>query len=112
MQISNFSNNQNFKGIQLSSNRMDHVKSVAEYLNKTGFNALGCKTVVTDNTFKAKMNAIKNIREKATFYDRDFGAVFFPWSGEAYIIAKPEEEQMMLPVIKHCDEKAKINLLL
>ena len=62
--------------------------------------------------FSDKMKAARQIRQQSEFFDREFGAVFFPWSNEAYIMASPCYEQLMFPMIKQYDKDAVLNLLI
>lgn len=109
MQIQN-NNNIPFNGIKLSSAKFENVREVAFDLKRAGFLNLGFKKVYCNNNFNEKLKQAKHIRERSGFFDREFGAVFFPWSGEAYIMADPNYEQLMLPVIKQYDEGAILNL--
>ena len=113
MQISNNTpNNLSFNGILLSNPRFESVRNVAMHLKRTGFLNLGHKTVYCNNTMVDKMAKAKEIRTKSGFFAREFGCVFFPWSKEAYIMASPDYEQFMLPVIQQYDKKAYINFLI
>ena len=103
-------NNSTFRGIKLSSNNYEKVKDMANQLNKTGFKSLGYKKIFCNNTIIDKINKFKNIRDKAKLFGKQFGAIFLPWSNEAYIISSPEYEQLMFPVIKQYDKGAILNL--
>lgn|SRR5574344_564605 len=110
--LSNIKNNStNFRGIRLSSNDFDKVREVVMHLKRTGFDCIGKKEIFVSNTFNEKHSIFEKLREKTPFGDLQFGAVFLPWSKEAYLIAQPRYEQLMLPVIKHVDNGAKINFL-
>lgn len=103
-------NNRTFHGIKLSSNNYENVRDMANLLNKTGFKNLGYKKIFCNNTISDKINKFKNIRDKANLFGKQFGAIFLPWSNEAYIISSPEYEQLMFPVIKQYDKGAILNL--
>lgn len=113
MQIQNNNlNNLSFNGIQLSSNKFKSVRNLALHLKRTGFLNLGHKTIYCNDRMTDKMAAAAKIRAQSGFYDKEFGCVFFPWSKEAYIMASPEYEKFMLPVIKQYDKDACINFLI
>ena len=113
MQIqNNNSNNLSFNGILLSNSKFESVQNIAMHLRRTGFLNLGHKTIYYNNTMVEKMARAKEIRAKSGFFAREFGCVFFPWSKEAYIMASPEYEQFMFPVIKQYDKDASINFLI
>jgi len=101
-----------FSGIKLSKADFEHVRNVAFYLQRTGFTNLGHKTLFVSNEFQAKHKALQNMRTYTGFDNLEFGAVFLPWSHEAFIVALPEYEQFMLPVVKQIDKKAVINLMI
>ena len=83
------------------------------YIGKrTGFLNLGHKTIYCNNRMTDKMAAAAKIRAQSGFFDKEFGCIFFPWSKEAYIMASPEYEQFILPVIRQYDKNACINLLI
>ncbi len=103
---------QNFNGIKLSNSSFEKVRDVVFHLNRTGFSNLGHKTMFIENTIAAKINKFKEFRANAFFNDREFGAIFLPWSKEAYLVANPDYEQFMLPVVKQLDSGASINLMI
>jgi len=111
MQIQN-NNNLSFGGIKISSAKFEDVREVAFDLKRAGFLNLGHKTIYCNNNISDKMKAASQIRKQSGFYDREFGAVFFPWSNEAYIMADPCYEQLMFPMIKQYDKDAVLNLLI
>jgi hypothetical protein len=110
--INKINSNNSFSGIRLSSSKFEHVREVAFYLQRTGFENLGHKTFYINNDTKSKISTFKNFRNSTYFNSREFGAVILPWSNEAFIVAAPDYEQFMLPVVKHIDNKACINLLI
>jgi hypothetical protein len=110
--INKINSSNSFSGIRLSSSKFEHVREVAFYLQRTGFENLGHKTFYINNDTKSKISKFKAFRNSTYFNSREFGAIFLPWSKEAYIVASPEYEQFILPVVKSVDNKATINLLL
>ena len=111
MKIQN-NNNLSFNGIKISSAKFEDVREVAFDLKRAGFLSLGHKTIYCNNNISVKMKAARQIRQQSEFFDREFGAVFFPWSNEAYIMASPCYEQLMFPMIKQYDKDAVLNLLI
>ena len=105
-------NKPSFDGIKLSSSSFTNAKEVALHLKKTGFYCLGCKKLYASNDLNSKIRKFSNFRAAYTFGDREFGTVFLPWSHEVYILARPDYEQFMLPVVKNIDSKAYINLMI
>lgn len=102
--------NQTFTGIKLSSNEFEKVRDMVFLLNRTGFDNIGHQSVVCNNTLADKIKVTQEIRKYTGFLDREFGALFFPWSQEAYLIATPQYEQLMYSVVKQYDKGAKINI--
>ena len=111
MQIQN-NNNIPFNGIKISSAKFEDVQETVSDLKRAGFLNLGFKKVYCNNTFEDKIKHASYIRQKSGFFDREFGAVIFPWSNEAYIMADPCYEQLILPMIKQYDKDAVLNLLI
>lgn len=103
-------NNTNFNGIKLSSNDYYKTRDIAKSLKKYGYDCLGHKTFVCNNTMNDKVNLAKQIRNKAYFYENGFGAIFLPWSQEAYLISSPKNEQKLYSIVKEMDSGAVINL--
>lgn len=101
-----------FSGIKLSNTNIDSVREIVSVTQKTGFKLLGQKTIYCNNTISDKINAAKGLRKKATFSEKEFGIVNFPWSKETYLMASPECEQFMLPLVKQYDKGAVLNLLI
>lgn len=99
-----------FQGIRLSNPKFEQVRDMALYLQRVGFYNLGHKTKYCNNTMNAKIQAVKSIRQQTNFQDREFGALFLPWSHEAYIIASPVYEQTLYRVIKQYDKGAQLNM--
>lgn len=112
MQVQPITNQSNFKGIKLSNPDFNKVKKMAMFLEVNGFECLGHKKIYCNNNFKDKIKEAKFIRNHASFFEREFGVIFFPWSKEAYIMATPALEQFILPVVKECDEGASLNFLI
>ena len=102
----------NFSGIKLSSSKFESVRDVAFYLKRSGFTNLGHKTVYCNNSPEAKFKAAADIRKRSGFFDKEFGAVFFPWSGEAYIMASPSYEQVMMRMLSQYDKHLVLNMLI
>src|SRR5574344_267007 len=111
MKICNVNNKANFCGIKLSSNSFDHVRKVVSCLNFVGFDCYGHRAEYVSNTAADKFKLIKSLKQSTPFEFKKFGAVFLPWSKEAYLISTPETEQSMFSVIKNVDKKAVLNLL-
>ena len=111
MQIQN-NNNIPFNGIKLSSAKFEDVKEVTFDLKRAGFLNLGFKKIYCNNNFNEKLKLAQYIRNRSGFFDREFGTIFFPWSDEAYILANPNYEQLMLPLIKQYDKGAILNILI
>lgn len=111
MQIQN-NNNMSFNGIKLSSAKFEDVREVAFDLRRTGFLNLGFKRIYCNNSVDEKFKQAAKIRNESGFFDREFGAIIFPWSNEAYILASPSYEQLMLPLIKQYDKDAVLNLMI
>lgn len=109
MQINPINNN-SFCGIKLSSNDYNKTRDIALTLKKYDFYCLGHKTFYCNNSFQDKANLMQNIRNKAYFYQRGFGAIFLPWSNEAYFISEPKNEQKLINAVKELDEGATLNL--
>ena len=105
-------NNINFSGIKLSDSSFGHARDVAMHLKRTGFELLGHKTCYVNNDINSKRHLFMDIRRMTQFQDRECGVVLLPWSGETYIVASPAYEQFMLPVVRHIDKDARINLLI
>ena len=103
-------NNTSFNGIKLSSNNYDKTRNIAKNLERLGYDCLGHKTFICNNTLQDKINLGKKIRNKAYFYQKGFGAIFLPWSQEAYIMSTPANEQMLFKHVKQFDEGATLNL--
>ena len=103
---------QKFNGIRLSNSSFERVRDIVFHLNRTGFSNLGHKTMFIDNTIAAKIKKFKEFRSIALFNDREFVAIFLPWSKEAYLVANPAYEQLMFPVVKQLDRGASINLMI
>ena len=101
-----------FLGIKLSSSSYRNAKEVASHLKRTGFSCLGCKNLYVSNDLNSKIKKFSNFRAAYTFGDREFGTIFLPWSHEVYIVARPDYEQFMLPVVKNIDNNAYINLMI
>ena len=112
MQVQPNTNQSNFKGIKLSCPEFNDVRKMAMFLEVNGFECLGHKKIYCNNNINNKIKEAKLIRNCASFFEREFGVVFFPWSKEAYIMATPALEQFILPVIKECDEGASLNFLI
>lgn len=112
MEIRNNYYNQSFKGIKLSNNNFERAVDVVMHLNRIGFEALGHRTFVVENTMKSKQKVFSSIRNSGTFDPKEFGVVFLPWSKEAYLVANPLDEQNMFSSVKKFDRGAKLNLLL
>jgi len=110
MEIRNNFNNQNFKGIKLSSDKFEDAKFVANVLQKKGFDPLGHTTVYANNNIEDKIDKIQSVRDTVQLQDREFAAVYLPWSAETYIIGTPNYEQKMLPIIQKVDPDAQINM--
>ena len=103
-------NHNSFQGIRLSSHDYNKTRDIAMQLEKHGYNCLGHRTFVCNNTLKDKINLAKQIREKACFFKNHFGTIFLPWSKEAYLMSSPIDEQKMFAIVKMLDKDAKINL--
>ncbi len=112
MQVNSYNNRQNFTGVKLSSNSMACVKDAVKTLRRTGFDFIGKQLVFCDNTLEAKMAAGQAIRNRTSFHDKRFGAVFFPWSGECYLMADKASEQKMAKVLSQYDAKTVVNLVI
>ncbi len=112
MQINSYNSKQNFTGVRLSSDRMACVKDAVNTLKRTGFDFIGKQIVFCDNTMEAKMAASESIRNRTSFHDKRFGAVFFPWSGECYLMADKAAEQKMSKVLSQYDAKTVVNLVI
>ena len=109
MQIRN-NNSIPFNGIKLHSAKSKDVLDVVLYLNRTGLKGIGEKIVYCNNNLTSQINSVKKIRSKYHFKDREYGAIFFPWSNQAYIIASPCYEQLMLPMLKQYYKNVSLNL--
>ena len=103
-------NNSNFKGIKLSSNDYYKTREIAQKLENQGYYCLGHKTIFCNNTNADKINLGQQIRNKAHFFDDRFGAIFLPWSQEAYLMSTPQNEQKIYNLVREYDEGACINL--
>lgn len=112
MKIKDSNNNLSFNGIKISSAKFEDVREVAFDLARAGFSNLGHKTIYCNNSFSDKMKVAQQIRKQSRFFDREFGAVIFPWSNEAYIMADPCYEQLMFPMIKQYNKDAVLNILI
>lgn len=112
MQINSYNSKQNFTGVRLSSNSMTCVKDAVNTLRKTGFDFIGKQIVFCDNTMEAKMTAGQVIRNRTSFHNKRFGAVFFPWSGECYLMADKAAEQKMARILSQYDAKTVVNLVI
>ena len=88
MQINSYNSKQNFTGVRLSSNSMRCVKDAVNTLKKTGF-VMGANVIAYR-----------------------FGAVFFPWSGECYLMADKAAEQKMARILSQYDAKTVVNLVI
>lgn len=100
----------NFSGIKLSSNDVKKVRYVVNQLEEQGYSCLGKRTFICNNTVNDKVNLAKQIRSKANFFDNCFGAIFLPWSKEAYLMSNPIDEQLMYPLVREYDSGAVLNL--
>ena len=109
MQISPINSN-TFNGIKLSSNDFYKTRDIAMKLKEYDFYCLGHRTFYCNNILEDKINLMQNIRNKAYFYKRGFGAIFLPWSKEAYLISEPANEQKIFDIVKKFDKNAVINL--
>lgn len=112
MKIQDSNNNLSFNGIKISSAKFEDVREVAFDLARAGFSNLGHKTIYCNNSFSDKMKVARQIRKQSSFFDREFGAVIFPWSNEAYIMVDPCYEQLMFPMIKQYYKDAVLNILI
>lgn len=112
MQINSYNSKQNFTGVRLSSNSMRCVKDAVNTLKKTGFDFIGKQIVFCDNTMEAKMTAGQVIRNRTSFQNKRFAAVFFPWSGECYLMADKAAEQKMARILSQYDAKTVVNLVI
>ena len=111
MRIQN-NNNVSFQGIKLHTAKCKDVRDIVSYLNRNGFRGVGQKMIYCNNDLTSQINSVKNIRNRYRFKDREFGAVFFPWSKQAYILSSPEYEQLMLPMLKQYYKNISLNLLI
>ena len=109
MQV-NYNNGINFSGIKLSSNDYDKTRILAKKLENYGYSCLGHKTFVCNNNANDKVSLAQKIRNKAYFYSNGFGAIFLPWSQEAYLMSTPANEQKLYSIVKEFDEGAVLNL--
>ena len=112
MKIQNNNNNLSFSGIKISSAKFEDVREVAFDLARAGFSNLGHRTVYCNNNLSDKIKVAQQIRKQSGFAEKEFGAVIFPWSNEAYIMADPCYEQLMFPMIKQYDKDAVLNILI
>lgn len=103
-------NQTNFNGIKLSSNEIQKVKFVVNKLEEQGYNCLGKRTFLCNNTANDKIKLAKQIRKMAIFFDNSFGTIFLPWSKEAYLMSNPIDEQLMYSLVKEYDSGAVLNL--
>ena len=105
-----FNNNINFTGIKLSNPSFEFARDVAMHLKRTGSDVLGHKTFYVNNEMESKRKFFEKIRYKNVFAGNTCAFVMLPWSSETYIIASPNYEQFVLPVVRQLDKAAKINL--
>ncbi len=110
MQVNSYSNRQNFTGVRLSSNSIACVKDAVKTLKRTGFDFIGKQLVFCDNTLEAKIAAGQAIRNRTFFQDKRFGAVFFPWSRECYLMADKVSEQKMAKILSQYDNGTVVNI--
>lgn len=110
MEIRNNFSNQHFKGIKLSSDKFQDAKFVAFELRESGYDPLGHTTVYANNNMKDKIDGIRDVRDTIELQNNEFAMVHLPWSAETYVIARPNVEQKMFPLVKKLDSGAKINL--
>ena len=101
---------QNFTGVRLSSNKSEIVKDAIKTLKRTGFDYIGRQIVYCNNDLGTKIAAGKAIRSRTQFFDKRFGAVFFPWSQECYLFADFANEQKMAKVLSQYDKGTFVNL--
>ena len=106
------SNNDSFRGIKLSYSDFNSTKNVVNYLEKYGLNCVGKKTYKTNNSFIDIQKKTLYIRKHYKFAKDNFGVVFFPWSGEAYILSEPVYEQSIFKLVNKIDPNAIVNLLI
>ena len=77
-----------------------------------GFNCVGKKTYCVNNGFKEKVKISNYIREHYSFYEKEFGILFLPWSQETYFLSERSYEQKMLKWVQEMDPEACINLII
>lgn len=112
MQVQTINNQPGSKGVKLSFSNYAKVTRIAGSLECAGFDYLGYRGIYCDNNMNSKISKIHSIRYRChnTLVDRAFGIVFFLRAKETYIIAAPDCEQSILPITKHYDKGAAINL--
>lgn len=101
---------QNFTGVKLPSSDLKSAEDIVRQLRRVGFYCLGQKTKYCNNTVQDKIKMAKFIRGLSSFYDKEFGVLFFPWSKEGYILANPREELLIYRILKQTEEGVELNL--
>lgn len=109
MQINSYNNMQNFTGVRLSNIKRQTVEDAIKTLKRTGFDYIGRQIVYCSNDLETKIAAGKSIRNRTQFFDRRFGAVFFPWGQECYLFADSVNEQKMAKVLSQYDNGISVN---
>lgn len=103
---------QNFTGVKLANADFKSARNIMLQLKRVGFDCLGHKTRYCSNTMQEKMRMAKFVREGSPFGDKEYGVLFLPWSGEAYIMANPKDELTIYKILKQYDDDVAFNFLI
>ena len=101
-----------FRGIRLDNNKFEYTRAVRNLLQRQGINVAGHRTFYVNNDFYSKRKIIDYIRDRYHFDVNECGVVFFPWSGEAWIIGRPSSEQKIVKKLNNNGVNARLNLLM
>lgn len=102
----------NFTGVKLANPDFKSARNIMLQLKRVGFDCLGHKTRYCNNETRDKIKMAKFVRENSSFGNKEYGVLFFPWSGEAYIMANPKDELTIYRILKQYDDDVAFNFLI
>lgn len=110
MRISEYKYNPSFRAIKLTNPDYVAVRDIVFYLKRIGYEPIGHKKVYCNNNLADIIKAGSALRNRTPFHDLKFGAVFFPWCNQAYLMATRGTEQELYKCVKKYDAGAILNL--
>lgn len=102
--LNTYYNSPKFTGIKLQNSNFENARNIMLQLKRVGFDCLGHKTRYCNNETLDKIKMAKFVRDNSLFGDKEYGVLFLPWSGEAYIMANPKDELTIYRILKQYDD--------